>query len=344
VKDELCVSSGNARRRIRHCAGNARRRIRHSTGNARRRIRHSTENERRRIRHSAGNARRRIRHSTGNAGEESVTAPETHGEESTTALETHGEESVTAPETHGEESVTALETQEKNPSQHRKRTEKNPSQHRKRTEKNPSQHRKRTEKNPSQHWKRTEKNPSRSALSLPTDIHFYPVLPSTVPRLVRPLVLIWMYKGKQKLSYREIVRTNITIVNNAKVITKEMACQSYNMLSINNKTNGFVLFVHCLYKYGAGSNVVDTVTELRVGCRQGRRIFSSSKTFGPSLASFPDSCSIDTAGFSRRVWRPVCEADHSPPSSADFKNEWRYACTHPTCHYGVHRDNFTFHM
>jgi hypothetical protein len=38
---------------------------------------------------------------------------------------------------------------------------------------------------------------------------------------------------------------------------------------------------------------------------------------------------------------PEHEADHSPPSSAEVKNEWSYTPTPPLCLQGMHRDNFT---
>jgi len=41
------------------------------------------------------------------------------------------------------------------------------------------------------------------------------------------------------------------------------------------------------------------------------------------------------------ISRPECEADHSPPTNAQVKNEWRYPST-STCHQVVHRDNLTF--
>jgi hypothetical protein len=39
----------------------------------------------------------------------------------------------------------------------------------------------------------------------------------------------------------------------------------------------------------------------------------------------------------------IPEADHSPLSSADVKNEWRYTSTSSIRFYGVHRDNFSFY-
>jgi hypothetical protein len=40
-------------------------------------------------------------------------------------------------------------------------------------------------------------------------------------------------------------------------------------------------------------------------------------------------------GLSPGVKRPRREADHSPTSSADVKNEWKYTSTPPTCLHGL---------
>jgi hypothetical protein len=42
------------------------------------------------------------------------------------------------------------------------------------------------------------------------------------------------------------------------------------------------------------------------------------------------------------VKRPQHEADHSPPSSAEIKNEWRYTSTPPVYLHDVDRNTFTF--
>jgi hypothetical protein len=44
--------------------------------------------------------------------------------------------------------------------------------------------------------------------------------------------------------------------------------------------------------------------------------------------------------FALGVNRPVREADHSVPSSAEIKNEWSYTPTPPTCLHGVERGSF----
>jgi len=46
------------------------------------------------------------------------------------------------------------------------------------------------------------------------------------------------------------------MVSNANVITKELTCQSSNVLDMHTITSGFVVFVCCLDKQGAGYRVV----------------------------------------------------------------------------------------
>jgi len=51
---------------------------------------------------------------------------------------------------------------------------------------------------------------------------------------------------------------------------------------------------------------------------------------------------MNTSGsFTRGIKRPGLEADHSPPTSDEIKNEWSYASTTPTHLHGVYRDNFS---
>jgi len=66
--------------------------------------------------------------------------------------------------------------------------------------------------------------------------------------------------------------------------------------------------------------------------------------FGKLCASLnhPVSNSMNTSGcFIRGIKRPGLEADHSPPTSDEIKNEWSYASTTPTQLHGVYRDNFS---
>jgi hypothetical protein len=48
-------------------------------------------------------------------------------------------------------------------------------------------------------------------------------------------------------------------------------------------------------------------------------------------ASYPGG----TGSFSLVVERPEREADHSPPSSAEINNAWRYTSSPPICLHGV---------
>jgi hypothetical protein len=60
----------------------------------------------------------------------------------------------------------------------------------------------------------------------------------------------------------------------------------------------------------------------------GWEFFSSPRCLAGSGAH-PASYSIGTRGFSLGVKQPGCEADHSPPSSAEVKNAWSYTSTPP---------------
>jgi hypothetical protein len=68
-----------------------------------------------------------------------------------------------------------------------------------------------------------------------------------------------------------------------------------------------------------------------------KRVFSSLKylyqLWGPSSLLF----NWQRGSFPGEKW-PKREADHSPPSSGDIKNDWSYISMHPTCCYGMHRD------
>jgi hypothetical protein len=51
--------------------------------------------------------------------------------------------------------------------------------------------------------------------------------------------------------------------------------------------------------------------------------------------AYPASYPVGTKGSFPRVNRPGREADHSPPSSAEVKNAWRYTSAPPVCLHGV---------
>ena len=73
----------------------------------------------------------------------------------------------------------------------------------------------------------------------------------------------------------------------------------------------------------------------------GGRFFSSPKRpdrlWGPPSLIFSGY-----RGISSGVKRPECDVDHSPPSSAEVKNEWRCNCSVLICFDGIHRDSCTF--
>jgi hypothetical protein len=63
--------------------------------------------------------------------------------------------------------------------------------------------------------------------------------------------------------------------------------------------------------------------------------------YGAQPASYPMGTGVSFSG----VKRPGCEADHSPPSSAEVKNAWSYTSTPQYVFMEwclvKHRDNFT---
>ena len=65
--------------------------------------------------------------------------------------------------------------------------------------------------------------------------------------------------------------------------------------------------------------------------QQGQEIYLFSKTVQTGSRAQRASYSRGTGVFSRVVKRPRREVDHSPPSSAEVKNEWRDTSTPPIC-------------
>ena len=59
-------------------------------------------------------------------------------------------------------------------------------------------------------------------------------------------------------------------------------------------------------------------------------------------SSPPSPLFYEYRGFIPEVSRPGRDVDHSPPSSAEAKNEWSYTSTPLICHHGVDRDNCMF--
>jgi hypothetical protein len=53
---------------------------------------------------------------------------------------------------------------------------------------------------------------------------------------------------------------------------------------------------------------------------------------------------MGTGVLSQQVKRLGHKLNHSPPSSAEVKNEWSYTSTHPICLHGKDKENLTFTM
>jgi len=56
---------------------------------------------------------------------------------------------------------------------------------------------------------------------------------------------------------------------------------------------------------------------------------------GANDGAHPASYQMGTGALNPGVRRAEREVDHSPPSSAEVKNVWRYTSTHPQRLYGV---------
>lgn len=57
-----------------------------------------------------------------------------------------------------------------------------------------------------------------------------------------------------------------------------------------------------------------------------------------------DSRSLGTGVLFIEISQPWHEANHSPPSSSEVKNEWSNTSTSPVWLCGLHRDTFTFRI
>jgi hypothetical protein len=69
--------------------------------------------------------------------------------------------------------------------------------------------------------------------------------------------------------------------------------------------------------------------------QQGLVIFLFNTVSRPALGPTQPTIQWVPGILSLGVKRPGREADHSPPSSAEIKNEWSYTSTPPTCLHGV---------
>ena len=70
----------------------------------------------------------------------------------------------------------------------------------------------------------------------------------------------------------------------------------------------------------------------------------SLKTSIPAVVPAHPCIQWTPAAYSPRVKRPGHEADLSPSSRVEVKNDWNYTPTPPVCLRGVYRDSATFHV
>jgi hypothetical protein len=90
------------------------------------------------------------------------------------------------------------------------------------------------------------------------------------------------------------------------------------------------------------------VTTLRAGrprfrIPEGARGFCVPQNIRTVSGAHPASYSVGTGFFFLGVNRPWREVDHSPPSTAELKNEWSHTSAPTVCLYDVRTDRFTFY-
>jgi hypothetical protein len=78
-----------------------------------------------------------------------------------------------------------------------------------------------------------------------------------------------------------------------------------------------------------------TIGVLGFDSRQGLEIFPFTTAYRTALGSTQPPIQWVPGALSLGVKRPGSEADHSPPSSAEVKNEWSYTSTPPIRLHGV---------
>jgi hypothetical protein len=110
-------------------------------------------------------------------------------------------------------------------------------------------------------------------------------------------------------------------------INKAMSLSTYRK---PNNVTGYTLDIHGALLQRGGSSP-----------GRGKRFFFSPKRpdrlWGP-----PSPLFNGYRGSFPGLQRPGREVNHSPPSSAEVKNEWSHTSDPPICLHGVNRDNFTF--
>jgi hypothetical protein len=92
----------------------------------------------------------------------------------------------------------------------------------------------------------------------------------------------------------------------------------------------------------AGDSVVDIAGHYGVRISEGARDFMFLKTVQTGYGAQPASYSSGNGIISQALTRPEREVDHSPPYSAEVKNEWGYTSTSSICLHEVKNNNSTF--
>jgi len=76
--------------------------------------------------------------------------------------------------------------------------------------------------------------------------------------------------------------------------------------------------------------------------RKGQEVYLFFKTSRRALGPTQPTIQWVPRADSSEIKKPNCEGDHSPASSAEFKNEWSDTSTSPVCLRAAYSDNFTF--
>ena len=94
---------------------------------------------------------------------------------------------------------------------------------------------------------------------------------------------------------------------------------------------------------GSLMNFSDLILNLGESClEQGQEIFVVPKDIYPGSGTHPAFCSLDTGCYFPGLNWSGQEADYSPSSSANVKNEWSCTSAPSVCFLGT-RDSFYFY-
>jgi hypothetical protein len=75
-------------------------------------------------------------------------------------------------------------------------------------------------------------------------------------------------------------------------------------------------------------------------CKHGETDFSLLQAIQAGCGAYRVSCLVGVHVLFLRIMWLCCEDDHSPPSSAKFKNVWSCTSAPPICRHGLERDDF----